>query len=48
MSKNFKKMLLKDCHCGILNEAEKTIFYAETKREKSFVEKKFAKKHNVT
>ena len=32
-------MLLKDCHCGILNGAEKTIFYAETKREKSFVEK---------
>ena len=24
MSKNFKKMLLKDCHCGILMRAEKT------------------------
>ena len=39
MIKKFKNMLLKDCHCDILNGAEKTIFYAETKRKKSFVEK---------
>ena len=39
MSKNFKKMLLKDCHCGILNKAEKNQYFMRRRRGKSpFVE----------
>ena len=34
MIKNFKKMLLKDCHCGILFEAEKNKYFMRRPRGK--------------
>ena len=41
-------MLLKDCHCGILNEAEKKQYFMRRQRGNSPLLKKFVKKHNVT
>ena len=40
-------MLLKDCHSGILNEAEKKQYFMRRQRGKSSLLKKFVKKQPI-
>ena len=47
MSKNFKKMLLKDCHCGILNKAEKNQYFMRRQRGKSPLLRKSLQKNTM-